>query len=178
VSADLAGFASSSGFTLPRFELAGRSAFAEGFFVAFELVEGAGGLAGAASGGFGIGLFAGEAAARFAGEARAAFFCEASAGFAIGFLCAEAAARFAWRIVAFGARGEGGAVGGGRTGGGRTWGAGRVEFAEGRSAGTSASFAATVVAGFAIAGEGRLAAEAGGACSALAWDVRLFAGES
>ena len=32
---------------LLRFELAGRSAFAEGLFVAFELVEGAGGFAGA-----------------------------------------------------------------------------------------------------------------------------------
>ena len=58
----IAAAASSGGFTLLRFELAGRGAFAEGLFVALELVEGAGGFAGGACGGFGVGFFAGEAA--------------------------------------------------------------------------------------------------------------------
>ena len=65
-------------------EFAGGGAVAEGLFIAFELVEGAGRFAGAACRRFTVGLFACEAAARFTGVA--------SAGCAVGLLRAKTAA--------------------------------------------------------------------------------------
>jgi hypothetical protein len=84
----LRGKASFGGATFFRFEFTRWRPFAEGFFIALELIEGAAGLSGALPGRFAVRLLAAEAAA-------AGLTSEAAARFAVGLLRSEAAGRFA-----------------------------------------------------------------------------------
>src|SRR5260370_1052462 len=145
--------ASFGGFTFCGFVFAAWRTFAEGLLVVFELVEGAGWLAGGSGCGLAVGLLAGEAA---------------SAGFAVRLLRCEASAGLVAGTGARGALGTGWAVGG-------EFAAGGVEFAEGRAAGASGALAAPV---FAVTGKAGLAAEAGWACAAFAVGVGLAGGKA
>src|SRR5260370_11122047 len=160
--------ASFGGFTFCGFVFAAWRTFAEGLRVVFELVEGAGWLAGGSGCGLAVGLLAGEAAsAGFTGIA-AGFTGIASAGFAVRLLRCEASAGLVAGTGARGALGTGWAVGG-------EFAAGGVEFAEGRAAGASGALAAPV---FAVTGKAGLAAEAGWACAAFAVGVGLAGGKA